>query len=95
MDKQQRGEQKKDERRVRCYACNEFGHYDGQCPNKKRGKQEMEEQVAATAKIESFAAKFDIEFSLVIVVSSYGSSRPMDVGKWIVENVYFEHMIGM
>ena len=40
--KQQRGEQKKDLSRVRGYACNAFGHYVGQCPNKKRGKQEEE-----------------------------------------------------
>ena len=73
--KQQRGEQKKDLSRVRCYACNVFGHYAGQCPNKKRGKQEKEEQVAATTEIESYAAKFEKEFSLVTVVSICGNSR--------------------
>ena len=40
--KQQRGEQKRDLSRVGRYACNAFGHYAGQCPNKKRGKQEEE-----------------------------------------------------
>ena len=81
MDKQQRGEQKKDLRRVRCYACNEFGHYDGQCPNKKRGKQEKEEQVTTTTEIESYIAKFEKEFFLVAVVSSCGNSRPLDARK--------------
>ena len=56
--KQKRGK-KKDLSRVRCYACNAFGHYAGQFPNKKRGKQEKEEQVARVAKIESFTAKFE------------------------------------
>ena len=56
--KQQRVELKKDPSRVGCYACNAFGHYAGQCPNKKRGKQE-EEHVVATVEIESFVAKFE------------------------------------
>ena len=57
--KQQRVELKKDPSRVRCYACNAFGHYAGQCLNKKRGKQEKEEQVAPVAKIKSFTTKFE------------------------------------
>ena len=44
---------------MKCYACNAFGHYAGQFPNKKRGKQEKEEQVAPVAKIENFTAKFE------------------------------------
>ena len=55
--KQKRGE-KKDLSKVRCYACNAFGHYAGQCLNKNRGKQE-EEQVAPVAKIKSFTTKFE------------------------------------
>ena len=35
----QRGEQKKDLSRLRCYASNAFGHCASQCRNKKRGKQ--------------------------------------------------------
>ena len=57
--KQQRGERKKELSRVRCYACNAFGNYVGQFPNKKRGKQEKEERVAHVAKIKSFTAKFE------------------------------------
>jgi hypothetical protein len=28
---------KKDMSKVKCFACNKFGHYVGQCPNKKKG----------------------------------------------------------
>ena len=29
----------KDLSKVRCYACNEFGHYAGHCPSKKKKKE--------------------------------------------------------
>ena len=35
--KQQDGE--KDMSKVKCFACQKFGHYAGQCPNKKKKKQ--------------------------------------------------------
>jgi hypothetical protein len=30
------GEQQRDMSKVRCFACNQLGHYVGQCPNKKK-----------------------------------------------------------
>ena len=36
--KQHDGE-KKDMSKVKCSACQKFGHYVGQCPNKKKKKQ--------------------------------------------------------
>ena len=57
--KQQDGE-KKDMSKVKCFACQKFGHYPGQCPNKKKKKQ----QTAASAEIDEYAARFDKEFSL-------------------------------
>ena len=36
--KQHDGE-KKDMNNVKCFACQKFGHYAGQCPNKKKKKQ--------------------------------------------------------
>ena len=42
--KQHDGE-KKDMSKVKCFACQKMGHYAGQCPNKKKKKQ----QTAATA----------------------------------------------
>ena len=31
-----KGEGKKDMSKVKCFACHKFGHYTGQCPNKKK-----------------------------------------------------------
>ena len=90
--KQQIGEHKKRLCRFMCYECNKFGHYAGQCPNKKRGKQEKEEQVAATTEIERYVGKFEKEFFIVAVVLSCASSIHVDVGKWIVESAYCGHM---
>ena len=41
-----RGEQKKDLSKVKCFACNEYGNYAGQCPHKKKNKEKRDEQLA-------------------------------------------------
>ena len=46
--------------KVKCFACQKFGHYAGQCPNKKKKKQ----QTTASVEIDEYAARFDREFSL-------------------------------
>ena len=58
--------------RVRYYACNQFGHYAGQSPNKKK-KKERDSEIAVVA--EAFAQKFEEEFAFVSTVSSCDSSR--------------------
>ena len=50
---------------MKCFACKNFGHYVGQCPNKKKKKQ----QTAANAEIDEFAARFERDFSLFAGVS--------------------------
>ena len=45
--------------KVKCFACQKFGHYVVQCPNKKK------KQVVASADMEEFASKFDRDFSFV------------------------------
>jgi hypothetical protein len=50
--------------KVKCFACHKFGHYAGQCPNKKK------KQTTASADVEEFSTKFDKEFSLIVCLSS-------------------------
>jgi hypothetical protein len=59
-----KGEGKKDMRKVKCFACHKFGHYAGQCPNKKK------KQTTASAEVEEFSTKFDKEFSLIACLTS-------------------------
>jgi hypothetical protein len=51
---------KKDMSKVKCFACHKFGHYAGQCPNKKKGGNETQLEVAALAKaqMDKIAKKF-------------------------------------
>ena len=86
---------KKDLSKVRCYACNQFGHYAGQCPNKKRGKKEPEKQLAVTAEVEEFAKKFDQEFSLVSGISGCDSNNLACNHTWIVDSGSTRHMTGL
>jgi hypothetical protein len=58
--KGQRGEGKKDMNKVKCFVCHKFGHYVGQCPNKKN------KTVAASADVEEFTHKFEKEYSLLV-----------------------------
>ena len=39
---------KKNTSKVKCFACQKFGHYAGQCPNKKKKKH----QTSASTKID-------------------------------------------
>ena len=63
---------KKDISPIRCYRCGQMGHYSLKCPEKKKGKTEI--NMAASAAVEDYAMKFEQEFSLVSIDSSIGSS---------------------
>jgi hypothetical protein len=59
-----KGEGKKDMRKFKCFACHQFGHYVGQCPNNKK------KQTSTSTTVEEFSTKFDKEFSLVVCLST-------------------------
>jgi hypothetical protein len=63
-------------------ACHNFGHYAGQCPNKKK-KQ--------TAVVEEFSTKFDKEFSLVVCLSM----RTTHSDTWYIDSGVSRHMTGV
>jgi hypothetical protein len=52
---------KKDMSKVKCFACHKFGHYAGQFPNKKKGRNETQPAVAASTKaqMDEFAKNFE------------------------------------
>ena len=60
--------------KVKCLACQKFGHYVGQCPNKKKKKQ----QTTASAEINEYFARFERDFSLFAGVSVERASSIID-----------------
>jgi hypothetical protein len=68
--------------KVKCFACHKFGHYVGQCPNKKK------KQVAASADVEEFTHKFEKEYSLLVCLSSRASSTSI----WYIDSGASRHM---
>jgi hypothetical protein len=68
-----KGEGKKDMSKVKCFACHKFGHYAGQCPNKKK------KQTTASAEVEEFSTKFDKEFSLIVCLSSRTTTQILGI----------------
>jgi hypothetical protein len=69
--------------KVKCFACDQFGHCVGQCPNKKK------KQVAASAKVEEFTHRFEKEYSLTTCLSSRASSTCI----WYIDSGVSRHMI--
>ena len=62
---------RRDLSRVRCYCCNQLGHLASQCPERKKKKKGQEgPNTATTTAMEDFSSKFDMDFSLVTLVSS-------------------------
>ena len=53
--------QQKDLSTVKCFACQKFGHYARQCPQKKKKKQQ---QTATSAEVDEFTTRFERVLSL-------------------------------
>jgi hypothetical protein len=80
-----KGDGKKDMSKVRCFVCHKFGHYAGQCPNKKK------KQTTASTTVEEFSTKFDKEFSLVVCISTRTTHSDM----WYIDSGASRHMTGV
>jgi hypothetical protein len=76
---------KKDMSKVKCFACHKFGHYAGQCSNKKK------KHIATSTTVEEFFAKFDKEFSLVVCFAT----RTTHSSVWYIDNGASRHMTGV
>jgi hypothetical protein len=80
-----KGEGKKDRSKVKCFACHKFGHYAGQCLNKKN------KQTTTSTEVEEFSTKFDKEFSLIVCLSM----RTTHTDTWYIDSGASLHMIGV
>jgi hypothetical protein len=81
----QKGEGKKDMSKVKFFECHKFGHYVGQCPNKKK------KQTTTSTEMDDFSTKFDKEFSLVVCLST----RATHSSVWYIESGASHHMTGV
>jgi hypothetical protein len=85
-------DKKKDMSKVKCFACHKFGHYGGQCLNKKGGNETQSKVVvSAKTQIDEFAKKFEkIEFLLV----SQTSLGTILASIWLIDSGSTCHMTG-
>jgi hypothetical protein len=71
--------------KVKCFACHKFGHYGGQCHNKKK------KHIAASTEVEEFSTKLDKEFSLMVCLST----RTTRSSVWYIDSGASCHMTGV
>ena len=64
---------------MKCWNCQKMGHYAVVCPEKKKKKKGKNQDVAASAEIEDFAARFDREFAFTTCESSSAGSPATQV----------------
>ena len=50
------GEKKKDLSKVKCFRCDEFGHYSTQCLQRKKDKQEKQDQTTMSVEIDMLSS---------------------------------------
>jgi hypothetical protein len=70
-----------------------LGHLSSHYPKRKKKKKEPEgPEIDATTTMEEFASKYDMEFSLVTLVSSVNSGGFGGDFRWIVDSGASFHM---
>ena len=85
----------KDLSKVKCFACQSYGHYAGQCPNKKKNKKKEEPEKVSSTEVGDFAKEFEKEFSLVSILSDSSVAESLDTGAWYMDSGAARHMTGI
>jgi hypothetical protein len=83
----------KDLSKVKCFHCHKKGHYASQCPERKKGGNRMQPEVAAStrAQADEFAKKFEQTKFLLVSQTSLGT---ISVGAWLIDSGATCHMTG-
>jgi hypothetical protein len=77
----------RDMSKVKCFVCKKFGHYAGQCPNRKKKKG----GTAATAEEVDFPTQFQRECAFHVCCSSVEYSPDI----WYIDSGASSHMTGI
>jgi hypothetical protein len=72
--------------KVKCFVCKKFGHYVGQCPNRKKKKG----GTAATTKELDFQTQFQRECAFLICCTSVETTPSI----WYIDSGASSHMTG-
>jgi hypothetical protein len=80
--------QGRDMNKVKCFVCKKFGHYAGQCPNRKKNKG----GTAVTAEEVDFPTQFQRECAFHVCCSSSVEYSP-DI--WYIDSGASSHMTGI
>jgi hypothetical protein len=78
--------QKRDMSKVKCFVCKKFGHYAGQCPNRKKKKG----GTAATTEEIDFQTQFQRECAFLICCTSVETTPSI----WYIDSGASSHMTG-
>jgi hypothetical protein len=73
--------------KVKCFVCKKFGHYAGQCPNRKKKKG----GTAATAEETDIQTQFQRECAFLICCTSVETATSI----WYIDSGASSHMTGV
>lgn len=59
---------KKDLLKVKCFRCGEVGHYNTQCPLRKKEKEEKKDQHGALGEIDKLSSRLQEYFSMFVEI---------------------------
>ena len=77
---------------MRCFGCQQKGHYVGQCPNKKKGK---EVETSPSVVVKEFSEKFEKEFSFMACLGGFGCMGFSGSLAWFLDSGATRNMKGM